>query len=509
MLLYIVGISLLLLFITILSFFPRLYQVYKIEQVLKKYYPVRPHWFWGHLKVHPGPTEAGLKKNIEWTESYPRCFAFNFGPVRPVLMLNHPDTVKQLLKTAEPKPFVGGGGYKLLFPWLGDGLLLSKGDKWFRNRRLLTPGFHFDVLKPYMNINNECTKKLIRVFENESGSGKSVEIFKPVSLHTLDVVLRCAFTYQDEIQETASDNAGGGSYVEAVIELSRLIAERAFNPIMYLDSVYSKTTSGQSFKNNCDFSHAKAMDVIHKRRKALENGEDPTSQKRYVDFLDILLLARDEDGKGLTDNEIQDEVETFMFEGHDTTASGISWILYNLARHPEIQEKAFQEVHRVLGNKKEVQLEHLPKLEYLTMCIKESLRLHPPVHFTSRELTKPMTIDGTVIPPGTVIDSSIYLIHHNPVVWGKDHMTYNPDRFLPDNITKMDPFAFIPFSAGPRNCIGQTFAMNEMKTTVALVLHTFKLSVDPDHKVEMAPLIILKAKDGIKLYLEKRTKLNS
>ena len=223
-----------------------------------------------------------------------------------------------------------------------------------------------------------------------------------------------------------------------------------------------------------------------------------------MDFLDILLLARDENGESLTDLEIQDEVETFMFAGHDTTASGISWILYNLARHPEFQEQARGEVDNILKDKSEIEWDDLGKFSYLTMCIKESLRLHPPVPSVSRELTSPLFIGEHEIPPGTVVYINIFNLHHNTHIWGENHMEYIPERFLPDNISEMDSHAFMPFSAGKRNCIGQVFAMNELKTTIARILHRFNISLDETHVVKMEAAAVLRANNGIELHFQER-----
>ena len=388
-----------------------------------------------------------------------------------------------------------------MFPWIGDGLLLSRGEKWFRNRRLLTPAFHFDILRPYIDVYNSCTNKLLQTFNMAACSGNSIEIFQPVSLCTLDIILKCAFSYKEN-GHSRSDT----TYVDNVFQLSSMVMERTFKPYLYSNTLYYMTQSGKSFRSSCNLSHKKAEEVIRSRRKAFQNGEDPNNVNRYKDFLDILLLAKDQDGKGLTDAEIRDEVETFMFEGHDTTASGISWALYNLAKHPEIQQRARSELLSLMADRENMELtwEDLGKIPYLTMCIKESLRLHPPVVLISRDLTEPLTIDDHVLPVGTIVVVVIWLVHHNPTVWGEDHMEFKPERFLPDAVARMDSHAFIPFSAGPRNCIGQNFALNEMKCTIAKVLLHFDIAVDENHHVELSPQITLKASNGIKLFFKER-----
>ncbi|XP_070535126.1 leukotriene-B4 omega-hydroxylase 3-like [Ptychodera flava] len=224
--------------------------------------------------------------------------------------------------------------YNTLRPWLGDGLPLSKGKKWSRNRRLLTPGFHFDILKPYVSVFSESTKIMLDKWASIDHS-KSIEVQNSISLMTLDTLLKCAFSYKSNCQTTEED-----PYVKSVYQITRLIELRFLFPLYLSDWIFNISYHGYQSKKACDFVHNKARQVIADRRRALSFGqtEENENKRRYLDFLDILLSTKDEDGNGLTDAEIRDEVDTFMFAGHDTTASGISWILYNLARHPEYQE---------------------------------------------------------------------------------------------------------------------------------------------------------------------------
>ncbi|KAK2151982.1 hypothetical protein LSH36_343g00001 [Paralvinella palmiformis] len=231
-----------------------------------------------------------------------------------------------------------------------------------------------------------------------------------------------------------------------------------------------------------------------------------TLKKRCMDFLDILLTAKDEDGKGLTFSEVRDEVDTFLFEGHDTTASALAWTVYSLAGHPEYQKKCQMEIDEILNGREtdEITWDDLPKLTYLTQCLKEAMRLHCPVPFISRLLTKEMTIDGKTLPKNSIVDIQLYNMHHNPQIW-KNNMVYDPSRFDPDKIENMDSFAFVPFSAGPRNCIGQNFAMHEMKTILARIFRMFDVSLDPNYKVEKRVAIVMKTSNGIRVNLSKRS----
>lgn len=202
-------------------------------------------------------------------------------------------------------------------------------------------------------------------------------------------------------------------------------------------------------------------------------------------------------------NKPRDASLSGCLSGHDTTASGLSWVLYNLAKHPEYQERCRQEVQELLRDREpqEIEWDDLAQLPFLTMCIKESLRLHPPVTVIARRCTHDVGLpDGRIIPKGSICVISIFGIHHNPSIW-PDPEVYNPFRFDPEIPQKRSPLAFIPFSAGPRNCIGQTFAMTEMKVVLALTLLRFRFLPD-EEEPRRKPELILRAEGGLWLRTE-------
>ena len=482
---------------SILKMYRWLTRSFKINQAIENFPGPKGHWFFGHALQIPQPGDMLVSWAEKLTLKYPRYnkfFMFSWMPGE--VWLRHPDPVKQILKTSEPKSMSGGGSYALLKPWLGDGLLLSSGQKWFRNRKLLTPGFHFDVLKPYMAIYNQAANTLIGKLDKQSAHDPSVEIYRSVSLCTLDVMMRCAFSFQSDVQ--SSEN----KYVNTVNSLAELLVDRALKPWLYINRLYYSTKNGRKFLDQCDYAHQVAYELIDSRQKLLNDQPADCKERKYVDFLDILLLAKDEKGQGLTAEEIRQEVDTFLFEGHDTTASAISWLLYAMAKHPEIQQRCREEVQSLFedASKTNFEWDDLKKIPYLTQCIKEGLRMYSPVPTVMRELTEPLDLDGHKILPGTFITLLLFQVHHNPLVWGDDHNEFKPERFHPDNMEKMDSHAFIPFSAGPRNCIGQNFAMHEIKVVVGRVLQHFELSVDENHQIERLPLLVMRAKYGIKLF---------
>ncbi|KAJ8312167.1 hypothetical protein KUTeg_009540 [Tegillarca granosa] len=378
----------------------------------------------------------------------------------------------------------------------GEGLLISDGPLWERSRRLLTPAFHFEILRKYFPVYNSVAEVFMTRIWEEAESGKSVEFFQYVSKATLDTILRCSMSYVGNVQ----DKKNVHPYVDAVNSLSHLLWKRMLSPFKYPDFIYQLTSEGRENQRHCKSVHEFTEAVIKKRRKELESGQ--IVQNRHPDFLDILLTAKDDSGVGFTDLEIRNEVDTFTFEGHDTTASAISWIIYALGKYEDEQERVFKEIKSVLGDKDEVSWSDVQELQLLTCFIKESMRFYSPVPLVARLLRKPLIIDGVEIPCGPRVDINIYCIHHNPEVW-PDHMVFKPERF--DRSTQdRHPFAFVPFSAGPRNCIGQTFAMDEIKVITAKLIKRFIIKLDPDHQTDILPDVVTRATSGIKIIFQKR-----
>ncbi|XP_066271189.1 cytochrome P450 4F6-like [Branchiostoma lanceolatum] len=290
-------------------------------------------------------------------------------------------------------------------------------------------------------------------------------------------------------------------YILAVHDLARLIDERIEYPPYHIGFIYYLSTSGRRFRQACKIVHSFSEQVITERKEELKKGDFTLSGARSgkcLDLLDILLQAKDEDGTGLSVSEIRDEVNTFLFGGHHTTASGISWTLFHLAQNKDYQDKCRREVEGVLQGRAEMTWLDVGKLPFTTMCIKESMRCVPPVPRVARSLKQDLTFaDGKWLPKGSPTFANFGGIHRNREIW-PNPTVYDPYRFSPENSENRSPHAFLPFSAGPRNCIGQNFAMNEMKVAIALILQRFYLELD-DSKPPAVPCdrLTVQAKNGI------------
>eukprot|EP00117_Sycon_ciliatum_P042530 scpid63794/ scgid30932/ Leukotriene-B4 omega-hydroxylase 3; Cyp4f-14; Cytochrome P450 4F14; Cytochrome P450-LTB-omega; Leukotriene-B4 20-monooxygenase 3 len=469
------------------------------------------HWLLGNIPSIMDRQNVFYNLVPKITQNEHRVRRFSVGPTRyPLIAVSHPETIGTVLKSSFPKNMTT---YSLFLPFIGNGLLVSSGKKWARDRRLLTNAFHFNILQEYTPLlHDSCQvllEKLAQHVSDAETQNKAFDFSRACCLLTLDVMLRCTMGYESNCQ--LKDSA----YTIGVMEITKLIFARAMSlSILMPNFLYKMTVDGRKFFSLCDMCHDFSSTVIEKRRRELEesgamaeateSSEDTLKKirKGHTSFVDILLTVQDEDGSGLSDSEIRDQVDTFLFEGHDTTSSGMQWMFYFLAKHPDIQERCRQEAMEFSQPDGFVSHCDLTKLTYITQCIKESLRMCCPVVYIERALTEDTVIDGYTIPKGVAINIDIFGLHHNRTFY-PDPYVFDPDRFSEENVKDRHPLAFIPFSAGPRNCIGQVLAMNELRLTLSGVLMRFQLTVDPSLPEPLFnDAIVMRAKNGINLLIK-------
>ncbi|XP_077784885.1 cytochrome P450 4B1-like isoform X2 [Podarcis muralis] len=460
-------------------------QLFQTRQKLIKGFRSFPgppsHWLYGH--VHMMKPEEEFLNVAAWTEKYPHCYPRWYGNFLAFLCINHPEYAKTMYSRG------------------GKGLITLNGPKWQQHRKLLTPGFHYNILKPYVTLVAESVKEMLDIWGKlvpKNGTA-SVEMSHHISLMTLNIIMKCAFSYQKNAETDRKK-----SYIQTVFDLNSLIDHRIKTPFYQSDLIYWLSSKGRQFYKACKIAHHHTEKVIRERKDSLKNEKELEKilKKRHLDFLDILLCAKDENGNPLSDEDIRAEVDTFMSAGQDTTASGISWLFYCMAQNPEHQQRCREEIMELLGQQEEIQWDDLGKMTYSTMCIKESLRLYPPVPLIARELNSPVTFpDGRTLPKGFLTALDIYGLHRNPEVWDKPE-EFNPLRFSTENSKHRHPYAFLPFATGPRNCIGQQFAMNEMKVALALTLLHFELLPDPANLPIPMLQIVIQSMNGIYLKLK-------
>ncbi|XP_021706624.1 cytochrome P450 4d1 isoform X1 [Aedes aegypti] len=439
------------------------------------------------------------------TDEYGDVFRFWQGP-EFTLYVGRPSMIETLLTDKNLTDKSGEYGY--LSNWLGDGLLLSKRNKWHARRKAITPAFHFKILEQFVDVFDRNASELVDVLGKHADSGEVFDIFPHVLLYALDVICESAMgTSVNALRNADSE------YVRAVKEAANVSIKRMFDfirrtPLFYL------TPSYQQLRKSLKVLHGYTDNVITSRRKQLSNSSNKNHKdsddfgfRRKEAFLDMLLKTNI-NGKPLTDLEIREEVDTFMFEGHDTTTSAVVFTLLNLAKHPAIQQKVYDEIESVIGNdlQKPIELSDLHDLSYLEMVIKETLRLYPSVPLIGRRCVEETTIEGKTIPAGANIIVGVFFMGRDPNYFEKP-LDFIPERFSGEkSVEKFNPYKYIPFSAGPRNCIGQKFALNEMKSVISKLLRHYEFILPAGSPAEplLASELILKPHHGVPLQIRRR-----
>lgn len=452
------------------------------------------------------PRQGQFKHSLARTRKYGPLYRSWWGP-RAIVHFSRPEHVELLLSNNHniDKSF----GYFFIQPWLGTGLLTAKGQKWSSHRKMFTPTFHFDILENYVDIfvqKSDILEEKLTKLSQEHPEG--FDIFPFIAKCALDIICKTAMGTEVHAQDSVDSE-----YVRAVYEISSLIMERAIRPWFWPAAIFAWSHYGRRHKACLDTLHGFTRRVIGERKRERagqetrsENTEDELGRKRRVAFLDLLLEASENSTTPLTDEEIREEVDTFMFEGHDTTSAAIAWTLFLLGSHPDHQEQIFAELEDVFADDpdRKITSRDCARMKYLERAIKESLRLFPSVPFIGRHLSEDVHIGDTIIPAGCHVLLEIACVHRC-----EDHYpnpdVFQPDNFLPENIHKKHNFAYIPFSAGPRNCIGQKFALLEEKCIIASILRKFKVTaLEKMEDLVLMNELILRPMSGVKVKLEPR-----
>lgn len=364
-----------------------------------------------------------------------------------------------------------GGPYEFFNDWLGGGTLLEGyGERWRSHRKMLTPTFHFAKLEGYFEVFNTESRVVVDCLDKFAKSGETVDLFPFFKRCTLDTICKTAMGAKVDAQLQNSH-----PYITAIEQALQLGVLYAMNPHHQIPAIY--WALGHQKKKDEYFNIMKTFtrNVIAERRTARESGEvEKETSKRNMNFLDILLS--NEESSVLSPEDLRQEVDTFMFAGHDTTTTSVSWVCWNLAHHPDIQQNVYEEIVSVFGEdpNEDVTTEGIKKLEYTERMLKESKRICPTVPAVLRQLISDMEIGGVLIPAGANVAIAPMAIHKNANIYQNPDI-FDPDRFLPEETAKRHAYDFIPFSAGLRNCIGQKFAQLNEKVMVIHLLKNFKI----------------------------------
>lgn len=405
-------------------------------------------------------------------------------PGRKLIVCTDPEAIKHVL-VDNNKNYTKSFAYDSIRLFLGNGLLTSEGEFWKKQRRLAQPAFHKQKLDLMFRNMVEQTQTSVAHLEQYADSGQPVNLGKELYALTLNIVNNTLF--YNEIDSTTD------RIYNLVSQGSEIISERIDNPFRL--PLWIPTP-----RNRHEQKVLHEMDDIffgifrRRRHNAVE----------HMDLLSMLMDARDEDtGETMSDRQLRDEILTIFVAGHETTQIALGWTFYLLSQNPEKMAILQQEIDTVL--KGEIPTpESVRQMPYLKLVIDESMRVFPPAWIMGRKSIEADELCGYPIEPGTNVVMPIYVVHHDERVW-ENAEAFIPERFRPENLKEKHKYSYFPFGGGPRLCIGNNFAIQEMQVVLCMFLQRFRIGIDPAFMPELDPLVTLRAKNPIYAKVWKRS----
>lgn len=396
-------------------------------------------------------------------------------------ILSNPDHVQELFVKKKAHFVKADNSRDNLRHLVGDGLLTSVGDYHAQQRKMVQPALHATRIHGYADTMVDITKNMLATWE----AGSERNIHQDMMMITMEIVSRTLFG-----SDVLEDAIAVG---EAMMVLQEN-AQRRFIPIFELPT-WIETPQRKRVNAARATIDRVVMRFIKERRNEgdLDRG----------DLLSMLLLSEDDNGNRMNDKEVRDEAVTLFSAGHETTSNTLSWALYLLSQHPEIEAKLHEEVDTVLGGRLPT-LTDLRDLPYTNRVIKETLRLYPPAWtLMVRAIIEDVTLGEYDLPAGDAVFVSPYVMHRHPDLWDSPD-TFDPERFSPENEKQHHKYQYIPFGGGEHVCIGNSYAMMEAALVLATIAQKFHLRLMPDTEVNERALITLVPENGLPMRVLQR-----
>ncbi|WP_394790529.1 cytochrome P450 [Rhodoferax sp.] len=426
----------------------------------------------------------GLARQMH--QSYGDAVYARIGPERTYEFF-HPELVREVLLDPSRSFIRWERGTQVFAEMHGQSVLVTEGDTWQRQRRMLQPGFGTKRMAGYAQHMVAAAAQALDALPPAPAQTLNFEHL--VTQLTMDVVLRTLFSQQI----TASQRGEALAAERAVQVISRMGMEEFFWPASLPYWMPHKRTARRA-KRTLD-----ALVWRHIRQRRQDPAPDST------DLLGMLIAVRDETGDGgaLNDNEIRDQCMTIFLAGHETTAAALTWWGHTMATHPDCAQRAQDEVDHVLG-KRPPQYADLPALPYLAQTLKETMRLYPPApSLISRRATRAVQIGPWQLPAGALVRVTPWVLQHD-ARWFPEPERFDPERFSDAGQAAQVRGSYLPFGAGPRVCIGNLFASTEMALVAAMVLQRFRLAPVPGAAPTPVLNVTLRPAQGLQLQLLRR-----
>jgi cytochrome P450 len=405
------------------------------------------------------------------------------------IFLNHPDFIEQVLVIQQAKFHKSDLTKRIVGSLLGQGLLISEGDFWRRQRRLAQPAFHRSRISGYAATMTESAQRHIQNWRD----AEQRDLAREMMALTLDIAVRTLFgtTLPDEAHQVG----------HSMTFLMRYSLSRQRSPVRLPESW--PTPRNKRATRERAYLDSLVYRIIEQRQSLAKGANGANGEADHSDLLSLLMSAMDEDGSQMTPKQLRDETMTLFIAGHETTAQMLAWTWYLLSQNPAAEARLHEELRDVLAGRSPDPAD-LGKLPYLYALMHEVLRLYPPAYIVARTSIEPSQIGGYDFPAGATILMSQWVMHRDPRFYD-DPDAFRPERWLDGLADKLPAGAYFPFGDGPRRCIGQGFAMLEAAIVIATLAQRFQFRLVPGHPVEPEPLVTLRPRHGIRMTLHSRS----
>jgi cytochrome P450 len=440
------------------------------------------------LRRPPGPRIGRLEavrafrtdvlRLFERAASHGDVAFFRAGPFG-VYALSHPDLVRDVL-VVRHRDVMKGRGLQALKVLLGEGLLTSEGDVHRRQRRTIQPIFRHERIRGYGEVMVEQAERLTAGWED----GATVDVHEEMYRLTLAIVGRTLFDRDIEAEDARE--------VSEALNTGLELFDRLMSP-------FAPLLSRLPLPNTVRLNRARDRLDRMIYRMIEERGRAGTGD----DLLSLLLRARDEEGDGarMSDRQVRDEAMTIFLAGHETTSVALTWTWYMLSQHPEAEAALRAELDDVLGDRPPT-VDDLHRLTYAECVLTESMRLYPPAYVLGRTALMDLDLGGYRVPKGATMLASQWVIHRDPR-WFDDPLAFRPDRWTPELRASLPRYAYFPFGAGPRICIGEPFAWMEGVLLLAAIAHRWRMRLVSGHPVTPRPKVTLRPAHGMRMTLRR------
>ncbi len=415
----------------------------------------------GHIIDYHNP-ETILPTLVSLFKQYGDHFKARFpGQESDVFVLCHPAMAKQVL-ASNYKNYRKGVGIDLVNVLLGRGIMVSEGDLWKRQRKMLQPMFNKDILKQLVPLMTRCTSQLLAGWEDKIKQGSPINITEATSHAALNFILYALFSE----------------------DLTRIIDETGENPfLMVTDESARDLIFARRFRSLTGL----IVEMMENRNR---------DNRRPPDILSLIMDASEKNsGTPMPQKQQLDEVLTLIIAGHETTASALNWTWYLISKNPQVEQRLVDETETLLGGRNP-EFDDLGRLTYARQVLEESMRLYPPGWLLTRRALDDDEICGFHVPKGTDIFVPPYLIHRHPDFWTNAEQ-FDPDRFAPENKARHQQGSYLAFSIGPRNCIGEAMAMYEMVIHICMIVRKIRFERLPDQPIELKAVVNLRPKNDL------------